>query len=366
MSTIYKALTPYGAFQAEWADDEDSRVEYTGSADAIAYFKAFLDLNSISGFGGALIQFDTLEPADLYGFCQSEKHGITVLPTEDDLRDELEQDEMEMTLMDAVSPAEAFALVADGAQIFGRLDEKSGTFFADLDRLRVIMQELGDDAPEPEKRKLEAGAYETTEDFEKDYEAMGETARAAMVYAGMGRTFDSQQMSLRQMVESITEDRMAELRIDPYSTKYANQYSSLRSAITNMKHDIGAADKIMDKIRGPWAAKMFDFFTAGGELSKYPHLVADKLKQFAEMSKGYKVAKKAKVEPVADPAAQERAYLQTVIDGTADLSDAAVADELGKIHAAHASNADMLALFKSAVTAYAQHAIAQANEALKG
>ena len=65
MTTTYKAVTPFGAFQADWADDEESRVEYTGSADAIAYFKDFLALNSISGTGGALIQFDTLEPAAL-------------------------------------------------------------------------------------------------------------------------------------------------------------------------------------------------------------------------------------------------------------------------------------------------------------
>lgn len=213
MSTIYQALTPYGAFQATWGDDDDSRVEYTGSADAIAYFKAFLDLNSISGAGGALLQFDSLEPGDLYGFCQSEQHGISVLPTEDDLMDEARGKQMEMTLMDAVSPAVAFELIGEGAQILSRLDESAETFFPDLDRLRVIVQELGDDAD--------------------------------------------------------------------------------------------------------------------------------------------------------DPSAEARAYLQAVIDGPG-LSAPMLADELGKIHAAHGADAGMLALFKSAVTAYAHHAIAQANEALKG
>jgi|GEM_PF-2831454 len=213
MTTMYQAITPYGAFQATWGDDEESRVEYTGSADAIAYFKAFLDLNSISGAGGALLQFDALEPADLYGFCQSEQHGISVLPTEDDLMDEARGKQMEMTLMDAVSPAVAFELIGEGAQILNRLDESADTFFPDLDRLRVIVQELGDDAD--------------------------------------------------------------------------------------------------------------------------------------------------------DPSAEARAYLQAVIDGPG-LSAPMLADELGKIHDAHGGSADMLALFKSAVTAYAHHAIAQANEALKG
>jgi len=213
MTTIYKAMTPYGAFQAEWGEDEDSRVEYTGSADAIAFFRDFLELTPISGIGGARIQFDTLEPAELYGFCQSEQYGISVLPSEDDLMDEMERNEMEMTLLDAVGSAESFELIGESAQIFGRLSESADTFFSDLDRLRVIMQELGGD--------------------------------------------------------------------------------------------------------------------------------------------------------VADPSAEARAYLQAVIDGPG-LTAPMLADELGKIHAAHGSDAGMLALFKSAVTAYAQHAIAQANEALKG
>lgn len=215
MSTIYKALTPYGGFQAEWGDDEDSRVEYTGNADAIAFFKAFLGLNSISGQGGALIEFDSLEPGDFYGFCQSEKYGIRVLPSEDDLMDERENRDMTNTVLDAVSAAEAFELIGEGAQILSRLDESADTFFGDLDRLRVIVTELGDEAP-------------------------------------------------------------------------------------------------------------------------------------------------------ADQHAAARAYLQSVIEGSADLAEQAAADELGKIHAAIASDADMLALFKTAVNSYAQYAIAQADAALKG
>lgn len=219
MKTTYKVMTPYGGFEATWGEDEESRVEYTGSADAIAFFKAFLDLEAVSGRGGALIQFDTLEPADLYGFCQSEESGIVVIPNEDDLKDELEEsDDMSTTpVLDAVGTAESFELIGEGTQILVRLDESADTFFDDLDRLRTIVTELGDDAP-----------------------------------------------------------------------------------------------------------------------------------------------------AVADPNAEARTYLQAVIDGSLNLSDLAVADELGKIHAASADNADMLALFKSAVQAYADYAIARANEALKG
>ena len=117
MTTTYTAVTPFGAFQAEWSDDEESRVQYSGSADAIAYFKDYLALNSISGVGGALIRFETLEPADLYGFCQSEKAGISVNPTLDDLLDELEERECSAALPsnDGVSDSElVFNLFIEG------------------------------------------------------------------------------------------------------------------------------------------------------------------------------------------------------------------------------------------------------------
>lgn len=147
MTTEYKAITPYGAFQASWGDADDSRVEYTGSADAIAYFKAYLDLNSVSGVGGALIQFDYLEPADFYGFCTSDKYAISVLPTDDDLMDSFEDEKMTTTtLLDSVGAAETFELIGEGAQILNRLDESADSFFSDLDRLRYIVQELGDEA----------------------------------------------------------------------------------------------------------------------------------------------------------------------------------------------------------------------------
>lgn len=215
-TTTYQALTPFGAFSANWGEDEDSRVEYTGSADAIAYFKAFLDLNSVSGRGGALIQFDSLEPVDLYGFCQSDKYQITVLPTVDDLKEE--NDDMGTSIvLDAVGTAETFQLIGEGAQILQRLDENGETFFADLGRLREIIGALGEAAPEP-------------------------------------------------------------------------------------------------------------------------------------------------VAP--DPRDAARAYMQSVVDGSADLSGANVTAELGKIHAEHADDADMLALFKSAVKAYSTYALARADAVL--
>lgn len=149
ITTTYKVATPNGGFEAQWDEDDEIPVQYVGDADAIAAFKAFLDLGAVSGREGALIQFDSLEPADLYGFCQSEKYGITVLPTVDDLLDEQQQEqEPEMqAIYDSASDAETFALIGEGAQLLNGLDENSDTFFADLGTLREIIQKLGVDAP---------------------------------------------------------------------------------------------------------------------------------------------------------------------------------------------------------------------------
>lgn len=148
MATQYNVATPYGTFLAQWGEDEESPVAYSGDDGAISHFKAYLELNSVSGRGGALVRFDSLEPDDLYGFCQSEKYGIIVAPSADDLMDDLENEEQKMSVvLDAVSDAEAFTLIGEGAQILTRLDDDGDTFFADLGRLREIIQALGDDTP---------------------------------------------------------------------------------------------------------------------------------------------------------------------------------------------------------------------------
>lgn len=85
ISTQYTVVTPRGRFVALWDDDEDVPVEYVGSADAIAYVKTCLELRAVSGRRGTILAFESLEPADLYGFCQSKEFGILVLPEADDL-----------------------------------------------------------------------------------------------------------------------------------------------------------------------------------------------------------------------------------------------------------------------------------------
>ena len=90
--TTYQVTTPFGVFQARWPEDEESPVQYEGGADAIAFFRSYLELHPVPGRDGGLVQFDSLEPADLYGFCQSEEYGITVLADQADIEEELSED----------------------------------------------------------------------------------------------------------------------------------------------------------------------------------------------------------------------------------------------------------------------------------
>lgn len=73
-----RVITPCGSFTATWPDDEEARVRYSGSLDGIEYFKNFMQMSPVIGEGGRRLAFETLEPGDLRGFCQSEEYGITV------------------------------------------------------------------------------------------------------------------------------------------------------------------------------------------------------------------------------------------------------------------------------------------------
>lgn len=85
IETQYTVSTPCGSFTAQWDEDDSIPVSYQGDPDAIGYFQSYLAMNAVTGQGGALLHFDHLEPADLYGFCQSESCGIVVLPGFDEL-----------------------------------------------------------------------------------------------------------------------------------------------------------------------------------------------------------------------------------------------------------------------------------------
>lgn len=93
ISTEQHVLTPLGSFSAMWDEDENVPVTYRGDTSAVEYFRAYLDLNVVSGRGGAVLSFNSLEPADLSGFCQSREFGILVLQDPDDLIAEAVQED---------------------------------------------------------------------------------------------------------------------------------------------------------------------------------------------------------------------------------------------------------------------------------
>lgn len=69
-------------------------------------------------------------------------------------------------------------------------------------------------------------------------------------------------------------------------------------------------------------------------------------------------------DPAADPLADARTYLQSVIDGTIDLSGADVADKLTDLYNAHNGNGEFDELFAKAADAYQAFMVALAQKAL--
>ncbi len=102
--TTYQVITPSGVFEAVWGEDP-MPIEYRGNEAAILHFKNFLALDSVSGFHGILLNADTLQPDELYLFCQPTGRGIIVMPALDDLLD-YERDELNQhysnTVLDSV------------------------------------------------------------------------------------------------------------------------------------------------------------------------------------------------------------------------------------------------------------------------
>lgn len=97
ITTKYTVVTPYGSFVANWDEDENVPVSYSGSREAADYFKAFMEIRMLSGRNGGLLRFDNLEPGDLYGFCQSEEFGVVVLPEGTDMLALLDDEQDNLT-----------------------------------------------------------------------------------------------------------------------------------------------------------------------------------------------------------------------------------------------------------------------------
>jgi hypothetical protein len=88
ITTEQTVVTPHGTFVAMWDEDENIPVAYRGNQSAVDYVRSYMALNVVSGRNGAILDLDNLEPADLYGFCQSQEYGIVVIQDPDDVFDE--------------------------------------------------------------------------------------------------------------------------------------------------------------------------------------------------------------------------------------------------------------------------------------
>lgn len=146
--TEQTVFTPVGQFSATWSEDPDDPVAYSGNQSAMDYVRNYIDTQMVTGNLGERLFFDSLEPAELYGFCQSVEWGIQVMPEFNDLIQYSQDDEStDMNLaLDAVDDSQAFALMGEAAQLLQGLNEDADSFFPDLSRLREIIGLLGEDA----------------------------------------------------------------------------------------------------------------------------------------------------------------------------------------------------------------------------
>ncbi|WP_454727772.1 MULTISPECIES: hypothetical protein [Cupriavidus] len=189
------------------------------------------------------------------------------------------------------------ALERAGEPTTARTAESYKAMLADiaLDGAKLRADAVYDAVLAAKKGPLPEGAYPNLATFERDYEPMGDIGVAAMEFAGMGTRYPTHHRSLRQLLVCITEGARDAARLDPERNHLALRYTDASLA----KHFIVQAtqgnDKQLDKIRGPWAAKLIDQCAPGGELSRYPHLLAERMQQFADLSKGYRVTRTASV-----------------------------------------------------------------------
>jgi hypothetical protein len=115
---IYSVFTPAGKFEAVFGE-EYTPVEYRGDDAAIQFFKDFIELNMISGEHGHRISYNTLEPDELYGFCQPNGSGITVIPPFDDMLANAREEIMEQEQLNDSALDSAIQQVLDNVNVTG-------------------------------------------------------------------------------------------------------------------------------------------------------------------------------------------------------------------------------------------------------
>lgn len=132
MSTEYTVATPLGLFVVTWPEEEDAQPRYSGGYEAIEFFKEYLSLEQVTGRGGSLLTLEGMEPADLYGFCESKEYGIQVMPELDDVLAEMLEAVDQVgaeEVLDSVSPldrvrlANELAGLASSVAVAGALEK---------------------------------------------------------------------------------------------------------------------------------------------------------------------------------------------------------------------------------------------------
>ncbi|MGZ8220082.1 MAG: hypothetical protein ACXWT0_00390 [Methylobacter sp.] len=188
--SIYQVLTPAGVFQSVFGE-EDTPVEYRGDEAAIQFFKNWLALNQISGEHGIMLSESNLEPDELYGFCQPDGSGITVIPPFDDLlmyeqQEAIEQAEetnkpaldgatqeelpMHTEILDAVSGVEKLKMVKEITIIRNGISALTGMGKVEaIKRIKEIRVALGvKSADSPDQEWMKVGRvelYKSTDKF---------------------------------------------------------------------------------------------------------------------------------------------------------------------------------------------------------
>lgn len=148
----YLVRTEAGEFTVNFGEEDGDRTTYEGDEGAIKYFKNRLLFNFVSGEDGHSINPDFVSPYDFWAYCQTDT--IRIIPDEyyeatfKEWESELSEGYEMKQNFDSVDDSQAFALMGEGAQILGRLDENSATFFADLGRLKEIIAALGESTPD--------------------------------------------------------------------------------------------------------------------------------------------------------------------------------------------------------------------------
>lgn len=132
------------------------------------------------------------------------------------------------------------------------------------------------------------GHYKDIDSFEAENGKLGNIAQTAMAYADMSRKGNDFNVSLRQILDSITDKRRSYFRMTSGKSRYASDYADVSLAATFLKRSTENNPKLLDKIRGPWALVALDEAGLGGVWAKHPHMAIGDMRKFAKWSRGYK------------------------------------------------------------------------------